>query len=177
MNAIIFSMLVLILVFLVFIVIDRRKDNKALFDAIELLTSKQTKSVKDYVEHAAKVNTDYMVELMENTKNFLNKEIQRVKNNLFEIEERTKDNIFASEGRIIKTIEQQVQSMDQSNCNVLVDMMHKLIDANNKIYAELQKINKPKVTNKTIDKATVNFKKDTANKKQKEETKNEAKNS
>ena len=166
MNAIIFSMLVLILVFLVFIVIDRRKDNKALFDAIELLTSKQTKSVKDYVEHIGKTNNDSMVESMETTKNFLNKEIQG-----------NRDRTYMAEHKIVETIEKQVQSVDQNNCDVLVDMMHKLIDANNKIYAELQKINKPKITNKTTDKATVNFKKDNASKKQKVETKNEAKNS
>lgn len=165
MNAIIFSMLVLILVFLVFIVIDRRKDNKALFDAIELLTSKQTKSVKDYVEHIGKTNNDSMVESMETTKNFLNKEIQG-----------NRDRTYMAEHKIVETIEKQVQSVDQNNCDVLVDMMHKLIDANNKIYAELQKINKPKITNKTTDKATVNFKKDNASKKQKVETKNEIKN-
>ena len=165
MNAIIFSMLVLILVFLVFIVIDRRKDNKALFDAIELLTSKQTKSVKDYVEHVGKTNNDSMVKSMETTKNFLNKEIQG-----------NRDRTYMAEHKIVETIEKQVQSVDQNNCDVLVDMMHKLIDANNKIYAELQKINKPKITNKTTDKATVNFKKDNASKKQKVETKNEIKN-
>lgn len=165
MNAIIFSMLVLIMVFLVFIVIDRRKDNKALYAAIELLTSKQTKSVKDYVEHVGKTNNDSMVESMETTKNFLNKEIQG-----------NRDRTYMAECKVVKTIEDKVQSMDQSNCNVLVDMMHKLIDANNKIYAELQKINKPKVTNKTTDKATVNFKKDNTSKKQKAETKNEIKN-
>lgn len=177
MNAIIFSMLILIMVFLVFIVIDRRKDNKALYAAIELLTSKQTKSVKDYVEHVGKTNNDSMVESMETTKNFLNKEIQGTKDYIFLSEGRTKDRIVASESKIVETIEKQVQSMDQNNCDVLVDMMHKLIDANNKIYAELQKINKPKVTNKTIDKATVNFKKDNTNKNKKAETKNEAKNS
>lgn len=166
MNAIIFSMLVLIMVFLVFIVIDRRKDNKALYAAIELLTSKQTKSVKDHVEHVGKANNDSMVESMEATKNFLNTEIHI-----------NKDKIHRSKFEIVETIEKQVQSMDQNNCDVLVDMMHKLIDANNKIYAELQKINKPKVTNKTTDKATVNFKKDNTSKKQKVETKNEAKNS
>lgn len=166
MNAIIFSMLVLILVFLVFIVIDRRKDNKALFDAIELLTSKQTKSVKDYVEHVGKTNNDSMVESIETTKNFLNKEIQG-----------NRDRTYMAERKIVETIEKQVQSMDQSNCNVLVDMMHKLIDSNNKILVKLQKINKPKATNKTTDKATVNFKKDSTSKKQKAETKNEAKNS
>ena len=166
MNAIIFSMLVLILVFLVFIVVDRRKDNKALYDAIELLTSKQAKSVKDYVEHVGKTNNDSMVESMEATKNFLNKEIQG-----------NRDRTYMAERKIVETIEKQVQSVDQNNCDVLVNMMHKLIDANNKIYAELQKINKPKTTNKTTDKATVNFKKDTANKKQKVETENEAKNS
>lgn len=166
MNAIIFSMLVLIVVFLVFIVIDRRKDNKALYNAIELLTSKQTKSVKDHVEHVGKTNNDSMIESMEATKNFLNKEIQGNRN-------RT----CIAECKVIRTIEEQVQSMNQSNCDVLVDMMHKLIDANNKIYAELQKINKPKITNKTTDKATVNFKKDSTSKKQKVETKNEAKNS
>ena len=166
MNAIIFSMLVLIVVFLVFIVIDRRKDNKALYDAIELLTSKQTKSVKDHVEHVGKTNNDSMIESMEATKNFLNTEIHV-----------NKDKIYRSKCETIETIEKQVQSMNQSNCDILVDMMHKLIDANNKIYAELQKINKPKVTNKTTDKATVNFKKDSTSKKQKAETKNEAKNS
>lgn len=166
MNAIIFSMLVLILVFLVFIVIDRRKDNKALFDAIEFLTSKQTESVKEYVEYAAKVNNDSMVESMEATKNFLNKEIQG-----------NRDRTYMAECKVVKTIEDQVQSMDQSNCDVLVNMMHKLIDANNKIYAELQKINKHKITNKTTDKATVNFKKDSTSKNKKAETKNEAKNS
>lgn len=166
MNAIIFSMLVLIVVFLVFIVIDRRKDNKALYDAIELLTSKQTKSVKDHVEHVGKTNNDSMVESMEATKNFINKEIQG-----------SKDRTYVAECKIVETIEKQVKSMDQSNCNVLVDMMHKLIDSNNKIYAELQKINKPKVTNKTTSKTTVNFKKNNASKEKKEETKNEAKNS
>ena len=160
MNVIIFSMLVLIVVFLVFIVIDRRKDNKALYDAIELLTSKQTKSVKDHVEHVGKTNNDSMIESMEATKNFLNTEIHV-----------NKDKIYRSKCETIETIEKQVKSMNQSNCDVLVDMMHKLIDANNKIYAELQKINKPKVTNKTTDKATVNFKKDNTNKKQKAETK------
>lgn len=166
MNAIIFTMLVLILVFLVFIVIDRRKDNKALYAAIELLTSEQTNSVKEYIEHVGKTNNDSMIETMDATKKVLSKEIQ---------ENREKN--YLHECKIVRTINEQVQSMDQSNCNVLVDMMHKLIDSNNKIYAELQKINKPRVTNKTTDKATVNFKKDTANKKQKAETKNEAKNS
>lgn len=166
MNAIIFSMLVLIMVFLVFIVIDRRKDNKALYAAIELLTSKQTKSVKDYVEHAAKVNNDSMVESMETTKNFLNHEIQG-----------NRDRTYTAECKIIKTIEEQVQSMDQSNCNAIADIVRRSIDEYNKTQAEFQKMHKLKATNKTTDKATVNFKKDTASKKQKEETKNEAKNS
>lgn len=166
MNAIIFSMLVLILVFLVFIVIDRRKDNKDLYKAIELLTSKQTKSVKDYVEHVGKTNNDSMIESMEATKNCLSAEIKR--NNT---------DIYVNKESIVRTIKEQVQSMDQSNCNTLTDMINKIIDSNNKICAELQKINKPKTTNKTTDKATVNFKKDNASKKQKAETKNEAKNS
>lgn len=170
MNAIIFSMLVLILVFLVFIVIDRRKDNKALYDAIELLTSKQTKSVKDYIEHVGKTNNDSMVESNQSIKDLFVGKIQTLIDSIHLSGSKSKD-------KIIETIEKQVQSMDQSNCDVLVDMMHKLIDANNKIYAELQKINKHKVTNKTTDKATVNFKKDSTSKKQKEETKNEAKNS
>lgn len=165
MNAIIFSMLVLILVFLVFIVIDRRKDNKALYAAIELLTSKQINSVKDHVEHVGITNKESIIDSIEISKNVLSKDIQR-----------SKDIIYNAEGKIIKTIEEQVKSVNQGNCDVLVDMMHKLIDANNKIYAELQKINKPKVTNKTTDKATVNFKKDNASKKQKVETKNEIKN-
>lgn len=177
MNAIIFSMLVLILVFLVFIVIDRRKDNKALYDAIELLTSKQTKSVKDHVEHVGKTNNDSMIESMETTKNFLNKEIQVNKDYVFTSEGRTKDKIFESKNRIIETIEKQVQSINQSNCDVIADIVRRSIDEYNKTQAEFQKMHKSKATSKTTDKATVNFKKDTASKKQKEETKNEAKNS
>lgn len=166
MNAIIFSMLVLILVFLVFIVIDRRKDNKALFDAIEFLTSKQIESVKEYVEHVGKTNNDSMRESMEITKKVLSKEIQ---------ENREKN--YLAECKISRIIREEVQSIDQSNCNNLVDMVRGIVDGNNKIYTELQKINKPKVTNKSTDKATINFKKDNKSKKQKEETKNEAKNS
>ena len=166
MNAIIFSMLVLILIFLMFIVVDRRKDNKALYAAIELLTSKQIESVKEYIEHVGKTNNDSMVETIEDAKKVLNKEIQE-----------NRDKLYYTECKIVRTINEQVQSVDQSNCNNLVDMVRGIVDGNNKIYAELQKINKPKSTNKTTDKATVNFKKDNTSKKQKAETKNEAKNS
>lgn len=170
MNAIIFSMLVFIVVFLVFIVIDRRKDNKALYDAIELLTSKQTKSVKDYVEHAAKVNNDSMVESSQSTKDLFVGKIQTLIDSIHLSGSKSTD-------KIIKTIEQQVQSMDQSNCNAIADIVCRSIDEYNKTQAEFQKMHKPKATNKTTDKATVNFKKDNTSKKQKAETKNEAKNS
>ena len=99
-------MLVLIFVFLVFIFIDRRKDNKALYCAIELLTSKQTKSVKDHIEHVGKTNNDSMLESMEITKKVINKEIQE-----------NRDKLYYAECKIVRNINEQVQSMDQSNCN------------------------------------------------------------
>ena len=195
MNAIIFSMLVLILVFLVFIVIDRRKDNKALYDAIELLTSKQINSVKEAIGLVHTAVDGYHTSLSNDIKV------------LKTISETTRDNISRglvpliteSSARryrdeiinvvnnnsgindIIKEINSlrnsKTYNISQDNIDILVDMMQKLVDANNKLYNELQIAKKTRTTNKSTSKSTVNFKKNNTSKEKKAETKNEAKNS
>ena len=195
MNAIIFSMLVLILVFLVFIVIDRRKDNKALYDAIELLTSKQINSVKEAIDLVQTAVNGYHTSLSNDIKV------------LKTISETTRDNVSRGLAPLVtdiairryrdeiinvvnnnsgindlikevnSLINSKISNISQDNIDILVDMMQKLVDANTKLYNELQIAKKTKTTNKSTNKATVNFKKNNTSKEKKEEIKNEAKNS
>lgn len=195
MNAIIFSMLVLIMVFLVFIVIDRRKDNKALYAAIELLTSKQINSVKEAINLVQTAVNGYHTSLSNDIKV------------LKTISETTRDNVSRGltplvtdsairryRDEIINVVDNnsgindlikevnslrnsKTSNISQDNIDILVDMMQKLVDANTKLYNELQITKKTKTTNKSTSKSTINFKKNNTSKEKKEETKNEAKNS
>ena len=178
-----------------FIVIDRRKDNKALYAAIELLTSTQINSVKEAIGLLQTAVNGYHTSLSNDIKV------------LKTISETTRDNVsrglvpLATDTSIrryrdeiinvvnnnsgINDLIKEVNSLrnsktsniSQDNIDILVDMMQKLVDANTKLYNELQIAKKTKTTNKSTSKSTVNFKKNNTIKEKKEETKNEAKNS